>query len=283
MGGVDESGHGLLRSRDFGAEGARAAGAEPRGAHAGPTTDPEEFLQVRSVKAFYDASLGSRGAKMIGGYSDQPDELGEAGAAYGFIEELVTRSIGAGFQGAIHAIGDGGNRDVLDFYERAFAEHPEARALRHRIEHAQVVHPDDFARFAELNLVAAMQPPHGVEDSPWAEDRVGPERVLGAYAWRTMRRHGVPLIFSADLNGSDFDIFYGLHCAITRQTRDLEPPGSLRVDARKLLESAELTASGSRLHVSFPADMVLRNAAHLFRQGYYSLGLHDLVDLNGYP
>jgi predicted amidohydrolase YtcJ len=162
---------------------------------------------------------------MIEPYSDMPEESGEYGAAYGFIDDLVARSMSAGFQAVIHAIGDGGNRDVLDFYERVLLEHPETRDLRHRIEHAQIVHPNDFARFAELNLVASMQPPHAVEDAPWAEDRVGPERVLGAYAWRTMRRNGVPLIFNSDLSGSDWDVFYGLHSAITRTNRDLQPEG----------------------------------------------------------
>jgi predicted amidohydrolase YtcJ len=204
----------------------------------GPTENPRDMLQIRSVKAYYDASLGSRGAKMIGGYSDMPGESGEFGAAYGFIEDLVARSMAAGFQGVIHAIGDGGNRDVLDFYQRVLTEHPEARALRHRIEHAQVVHPDDFARFAELNLVASMQPPHAVEDAPWAPDRVGPDRILGAYAWRTMRRNGVPLIFNSDLSGSDFDIFYGLHSAITRTNRDLEPAGGWFPDQRMTAEEA---------------------------------------------
>lgn len=204
----------------------------------GPTQDPEDMLQIRSVKAYYDASLGSRGAKMMGGYADMPNEMGEAGASYGFIADLVARSMGAGFQAVIHAIGDGGNRDVLDFYEATFAQYPESRALRHRIEHAQVVHPDDFARFGELGLFASMQPPHAVEDAPWAEDRVGPERVKGAYAWRTMRRNGVPLIFNSDLSGSDFGIFYGLHSAITRTNRNLEPEGGWFPDQRVTPEEA---------------------------------------------
>jgi predicted amidohydrolase YtcJ len=204
----------------------------------GPTQDPNAFLQVRSVKAYYDASLGSRGAKMIGGYTDLPTETGEAGASYGFIEELVALSIGAGFQAVIHAIGDGGNRDVLDFYERTFQDQPESQDLRHRIEHAQVVHPDDFARFAEMDIVASMQPPHAVEDSPWAEDRLGPERIVGAYAWRTMRRHGVHLLFNSDLSGSDFDIFYGLHSAITRTSKDLQPSGGWYPDQRMTPEEA---------------------------------------------
>jgi predicted amidohydrolase YtcJ len=204
----------------------------------GPTQDPNAYLQIRSVKAYYDASLGSRGAKMMGGYADMPDEMGEAGAAYGFIADLVSRSMEAGFQAVIHAIGDGGNRDVLDFYEGILEQTPEAKTLRHRVEHAQIVHPDDFARFAELGLVASMQPPHAVEDSPWAQDRVGPDRVRGAYAWRTMRRNGVPLIFNSDLSGSDFDIFYGLHSAITRTKRDLEPMGGWFPDQRMSPEEA---------------------------------------------
>ncbi len=204
----------------------------------GPTEDHSNFLQIRSVKAYYDASLGSRGAKMIEPYSDMPGESGEYGAAYGFIEDLVAQAMAAGFQAVIHAIGDGGNRDVLDFYERVISEHPESKALRHRIEHAQVVHPDDFARFAKLNLVASMQPPHAVEDAPWAPDRVGPERILGAYAWRTMRRNGVPLIFNSDLSGSDWDIFYGLHSAITRTNRDLQPEGGWFPDQSMTPEEA---------------------------------------------
>jgi predicted amidohydrolase YtcJ len=204
----------------------------------GPTKDPGEWLQVRAVKAYYDASLGSRGAKMIEGYSDRPGERGVAGAEYGFLEGLVSASIAAGFQAEIHAIGDGGNRDVLDFYERTFAELPAAQALRHRVAHAQVVHADDFHRFGDLNLVASMQPGHAVEDSPWAEDRVGPERILGAYAWRTMRRSGVALLFNSDLSGTDFDIFYGLHSAITRTKKDLEPAGGWYPDQKMTPEEA---------------------------------------------
>jgi len=204
----------------------------------GPTQDPSDWLQVRSVKAYYDGSLGSRGAKMIGGYADMPDEAGEGGAEYGFIDELVLQCIGAGFQAVIHAIGDGGNREALDFYERAFTEYPEARALRHRIEHAQIVHPDDFARFRDLGLIASMQAVQAVEDRPWAVDRMGPERIRNAYAWRTMRRTGVPLIFNSDLSGSDFDPFYGLHSAVTRTDINLDPEGGWFPEQRMTAEEA---------------------------------------------
>jgi predicted amidohydrolase YtcJ len=191
----------------------------------GPDTDTKSMLRTLSVKAFYDAALGSRGARMIEDYSDMPGHRGVSGADYGFDQGLVARMIAAGFQSEIHAIGDAGNRETLDFLETVLTENPEARALRHKIVHAQVVHPDDFQRFADLEIAASMQPPHVAEDMDWAEDRVGPARIRGAYAWRTMRRTGVRLLLNSDLPGSDWDIFYGLHAAVTRRDKELQPSG----------------------------------------------------------
>jgi predicted amidohydrolase YtcJ len=191
----------------------------------GPDTDTESMLRTLSVKAFYDAALGSRGARMLEDYSDMPGHRGTSGADYGFDQELVARMMAAGFQAEIHAIGDAGNRETLDFLEAVLADHPEAAGRRHKIVHAQVVHPDDFQRFADLEIAASMQPPHAVEDMDWAEDRVGPERIEGAYAWRTMRKTGVRLLLNSDLPGSDWDIFYGLQAAITRRDKSLQPAG----------------------------------------------------------
>jgi predicted amidohydrolase YtcJ len=162
---------------------------------------------------------------MIEEYSDMPGHTGTSGADYGFDQELVARMIEAGFQAEVHAIGDAGNRETLDFYEGVLAEYPQGRDQRLKIVHAQVVHPDDFQRFADMGIAASMQPPHAVEDMDWAEERVGPERIKGAYAWRTMRRTGVRLLLNSDLPGSDWDIFYGLHAAITRRDKELQPPG----------------------------------------------------------
>lgn len=203
----------------------------------GPSPADESRLWVRGVKAYYDGSLGSRGAKMIEDYSDQPGHKGVSGDEYGFPEDMVTRAIQQGFQVGVHAIGDAGNRAVLDYYERVLPDggHPE---VRHRIEHAQIVHPDDFARFGALNLVASMEPGHAVEDSPWAEDRVGPERILGGYAWRSLRRAGAGLIFNSDLSGTDYDIFYGLHCAVTRTDRNGEPEGGWYPEQAVSMEEA---------------------------------------------
>jgi predicted amidohydrolase YtcJ len=199
---------------------------------------PDSFLRVRSVKAYYDAALGSRGARLLEDYADLPGHRGVSGEGYGFDQSLVAELARAGFQLGIHAIGDAGNREVLDFLEALAIEDPGVLALRHRVEHAQVVHPDDLGRFGELRLTASMEPPHAVEDKAWAEARLGPERLGGAYAWRSLRRAGAHLVFNADLPGSDHDIFYGLHAAITRRDRELEPPGGWLPEERMTPEEA---------------------------------------------
>ncbi len=191
----------------------------------GPDRDDDSMLLVKCVKAYDDGSLGSRGARLLEDYTDQPGQRGVSGSDYGFDEELVAAAVRAGFQAAIHAIGDAGNREVLDFYERVITSAPETRARRHRIEHAQVVHPDDFLRFGQLGLIASMQPCQTVEDKAWIEDRIGPERCRGAFAWRTMRVAGAGLSFNSDLPGSDHSIFYGLHAAITRRDKERQPEG----------------------------------------------------------
>ncbi|PYQ39024.1 MAG: amidohydrolase, partial [Acidobacteria bacterium] len=204
----------------------------------GPDRDQGRMLTTRAVKAFYDGALGSRGARLLDDYADRPGHRGVSGTQYGFDLSLVADMMKAGFQVAIHAIGDAGNRETLDFIESVLRAAPEARALRHRIEHAQVLHPDDVPRFARLGVIASMEPPHCVEDKAWAEARLGPQRVTGAYAWRTLRLAGSRLAFNSDLTGSDHDIFYGLHSAITRRDKQLQPPGGWYPEQRMTPEEA---------------------------------------------
>jgi len=215
---------GDLPIRVFAMLSARDAELSRRFLESGPMDEAEgSRLAVRSVKAYYDAALGSRGARMLDDYSDMPGHRGTSGSEYGFDQQLVHELMAAGFQVGIHAIGDAGNRETLDFIEGVYAIAPAARSGRHRIEHAQVIHPDDIGRLADLDVTASMQPPHAVEDKTWAEERVGPERIRGAYAWRTLRRLGTHLIFNSDLAGSDHSIFYGLHAAVTRRDKEAEP------------------------------------------------------------
>lgn len=196
----------------------------------GPDKDNDSMLVTRAVKAYYDGALGSRGARMLYDYADKPGHRGISGDGYGFDQALNVEAMQAGFQVGIHAIGDAGNREALDILEGVFNDDPSTAKNRHRIEHAQVMHPDDLPRLGELGIIASMEPPHAVEDKTWAEERLGPERILGAYAWRTLRETNARLTFNSDNPGSDHSIFYGMHAAITRQDKNQEPEGGWYVD-----------------------------------------------------
>ncbi len=217
----------------------------------GPFTSANGMLSARAVKAYYDGALGSRGAQLLADYSDRPGHRGVSGGAYGFDRRLVADAMSAGFQVGIHAIGDAGNRATLDFIDSVMKAAPKARGLRHRVEHAQVVSPPDIARFAALGVVASVQPPHAVEDKGWAETRVGADRIAGAYAWRTLRRAGAALVFSADLPGSDWSPFYGLHSAITRQDTSGAPAGGWYPAQRMTPEEAVRGYTAWSAHAGF--------------------------------
>jgi predicted amidohydrolase YtcJ len=204
----------------------------------GPYTDSEGWLDIRSVKAYYDAALGSRGARLLEAYSDMPNHKGISGDGYGFDGERVKNLMKAGFQIGVHAIGDAGNRETLDYFESIYKEFPATKGQRNRIEHAQVISPEDFPRFKDLSLIASMEPPHAVEDKTWAETRLGSERIKGAYAWRTLRRENVRLTFNSDLPGSDHSIFYGLHSAITRQDKNYQPENGWYNEQSMIAEEA---------------------------------------------
>ncbi|PCE65825.1 amidohydrolase [Sediminicola luteus] len=210
----------------------------------GPTNQLDAMLQVRGFKAFYDGSLGSRGAKFAQAYSDMPGHTGVSGAAYGFDADLVKQAIDAGFQLAIHAIGDQANTDILDFY--AQNQDPNS-SIFHRIEHAQILDTADIRRFGELNVIASMEPAHAIEDMPWAVDRVGEDRLAGAYAWRAIRKSGGTLIFNSDFAGTNPDFFYNFQAALTRQKPNNTPKLAWPSDQR--LTPEEIV----RAYTSWPA------------------------------
>ncbi len=220
----------------------------------GPDTDNDSMLVTRAVKAYYDGALGSRGARMLYDYADMPGHRGVSGDGYGFDQALNAEAMKAGFQVAIHAIGDAGNRESLDILEAVFTEDPATRNNRHRIEHAQVIHPDDIPRLGQLGIIASMEPPHAMEDKTWAEERVGPERILGAYAWRSLRESGASLTFNSDNPGSDHNIFYGLHSAITRQDRNLQPEGGWYPEQKMSSDEAVRGYTSWSAYASFRED-----------------------------
>jgi predicted amidohydrolase YtcJ len=207
----------------------------------GPDKDADSMLVTRTVKAYYDGALGSRGARLLYDYADRPGHRGISGDGYGFNQDLNAQAMKAGFQIAIHAIGDAGNREALDILEAVFKDAPATAANRHRIEHAQVMHPDDIPRLGKLGIIASMEPPHAMEDKTWAEERLGPERILGAYAWRTLRENEAAVTFNSDNPGSDHNIFYGMHSAITRQDKKQEPEGGWYAEQKM---SADETVRG---------------------------------------
>jgi predicted amidohydrolase YtcJ len=217
----------------------------------GPDEDNDSMLVTRAVKAYYDGALGSRGARLLYDYEDRPGHRGVSGDGYGFDQALNAAAMKAGFQVAIHAIGDAGNREALDILEGVFEEDPSTRNNRHRIEHAQVIAPEDIPRLGQLGIIASMEPPHAMEDKTWAEDRLGPERILGAYAWRSLRETGADITFNADNPGSDHSIFYGLHSAITRQDKDLQPEGGWYAEQRLSSEESVRAYTNWSAYASF--------------------------------
>ena len=144
-------------------------------------------LTIRAVKFYIDGALGSRGAALLSDYSDDEGNQGLLMLSPDSFTADVRRALECGFQVNTHAIGDRGNRVVLDAYEQAMQATGRTSG-RHRVEHAQIVALGDIPRFAELGVIASMQPTHATSDMYWAEDRLGPERIQGAYAWRKFSR-----------------------------------------------------------------------------------------------
>ncbi|MDX5406095.1 MAG: amidohydrolase [Chromatiaceae bacterium] len=191
---------------------------------AGIIDDPEDFLDIRSVKIYGDGALGSRGAALIEPYSDQPGQKGLLVTQPDQLTQIMQMTIAAGFQTNVHAIGDLANRLVLDRFEQLVPAEQRA-ASRHRIEHAQIVSPKDIPRFAKLHVLPAMQAVHATSDKNMAGDRLGVARLRGAYAWRSFIDQG-----SIIVGGSDFPVelanaFHGIHASVTRQSQDNQPVG----------------------------------------------------------
>ena len=181
-------------------------------------------LVARALKVYADGALGSRGAALLTDYADDPGNRGLLFQSADVLRETVEAAMRCGLQVNTHAIGDRGNREVLDAYEAAIAA-TGGGAGRHRVEHAQVVALDDLDRFAALCLIASVQPTHATSDMPWAEARVGPDRVRGAYAWRRLVDSGARLALGSDFPVERVDPLLGFHAAVTRQDAENAPAG----------------------------------------------------------
>lgn len=213
-------------------------------------------LTVRSIKCMADGALGSRGAALLDDYSDEPGNRGLMVMEFDRLESIAQRALEKGFQVCTHAIGDRGNHVTLDAYEAALKAVPGARDPRFRIEHAQIVAVDDIPRFAVLQVIPSMQATHATSDMYWAEDRVGPERIKGAYAWRRFMDAGCRMA-----NGSDFPVenanpLWGLYAAITRQDRAGWPEGGWHPEERMTREEALRSFTIDAAYAAFQEDLM---------------------------
>jgi predicted amidohydrolase YtcJ len=232
-------------------------------------------IRISAVKGYVDGTLGSHTAAMLEPFSDDPHNSGIPRMTP---EELTTKVVaiaGADFQIALHAIGDRANRMALDAFgatrkqklaeiqksndEAASSRDPSKYVdvamvkfdERHRIEHAQVVAPSDFARFRTLGVIASMQPSHAISDKRWAGERLGEYRVLGAYSWHTMEAYGVHVPFGTDWPIEPINPYLGLFAAVTRESTDLQPSGGWLPEERLDIREAIRCYTAEPAYASF--------------------------------
>jgi predicted amidohydrolase YtcJ len=194
-------------------------------------------LTVRAVKAYADGALGSRGAALIDDYTDNTGNRGLLMIGEPALTLLARRCAAEGWQLCTHAIGDRANRVVLDAYAAALATHPDPDH-RFRIEHAQVIDPEDIPRFAAMGVIAAMQPTHATSDMPWAPERLGQKRLAGAYAWRRLLAGGATIACGSDFPVESHNPVLGIYAAVTRQDLAGNPPGGWLPEERMTREEA---------------------------------------------
>ncbi|WP_010362515.1 amidohydrolase family protein [Pseudoalteromonas citrea] len=202
--------------------------------------DTQDFLSIRSVKIYADGALGSRGAALLNDYHDREGHQGLMLETQPHLESLLALSFKHGFSAHTHAIGDKANRIVLDAYENTFKA-VGGKLLRNRIEHAQIIHPEDIPRFKSLAIIPSMQPVHATSDMTMAQQRLNDNQLLGAYAWQTFLKQGSKLAFGSDYPVELANPFHGLYAATTRMSRNEKPKGGWR-SAEKLNRAQALRA-----------------------------------------
>jgi predicted amidohydrolase YtcJ len=193
-----------------------------------------DLYALSAVKLVSDGALGSRGAALIEPYSDDPHTRGLLFYTDGDVQQKIAKAAKAGYQVNVHAIGDAGNKQVLDGFARLGAQ----PAMRHRMEHAQVVQLKDIPRFKQLGIVPSMQPTHATSDQNMAEQRVGHERIKGAYAWRTFLQQGSRIACGSDFPIESPNPFQGIHAAVTRQDMSNFPAGGWYKEQAMTLQEA---------------------------------------------
>ena len=197
----------------------------------------------------------SRGAALLEDYSDDPGNRGLLFNDDTTVMDNMRRIMSCGLQVAIHAIGDAGNRQALDAYRAVLAEFP-ANPGRHRIEHAQVLAVEDIPLFGQLGIIASMQPTHATSDMYWAEQRLGPERIQGAYAWRSLLDNGARLALGSDFPVEQVNPMLGIYAAVTRQDLNGWPDTGWYPEQRLDLEEAIRGFTLDAAYAAFMEDSV---------------------------
>lgn len=195
------------------------------------------FFTLRAIKLGIDGALGSRGAALFEDYSDAPGQRGLITREPSEIRALAVQAIAKGYQVCVHAIGDRGNALALSALEEALRQAPPGN-YRFRIEHAQVLRLEDIARFKASGILPSMQPAHCTSDMPWAQDRIGPKRIEGAYAWRKILDAGASIAGGSDFPVESENPFLGIYAAVTRQDLDGRPRGGWRPGERMSIGEA---------------------------------------------
>jgi predicted amidohydrolase YtcJ len=216
----------------------------------GPAREFDGRIVLRAIKLRADGALGSRGAALLAPYADDPGNAGTNVDPPDSILYWTREAVRHGFQVGTHAIGDRGNRLALDIYEQVLGE-TRAHDARLRIEHCQVLAREDIPRFASLGVVASMQPTHATSDMPWAQARLGAERLRGAYAWRTLADSGAVLAFGSDFPVESVDPLLGLYAAVTRRDADGNPPGGWYPEQTLTFERAVAAFTEGAAYASF--------------------------------
>jgi len=220
----DYADHGKLTARVYAMIGDTGADFDELAKEGPLKSYANDVYALAAVKLYADGALGSRGAALMSPYSDMPSTKGLLFHPNDEMLSKMNKAMKAGYQVNIHAIGDAGNRQILDAYAQLIPKYNNAQ-LRHRIEHAQVVALDDIPRFKKLGVIPSMQPTHATSDQNMAEHRVGPERIKGAYAWRTFLDQGSKIACGSDFPVESPNPFEGLHAAVTRQNNAGVPAG----------------------------------------------------------
>ncbi|HEY0529393.1 MAG TPA: amidohydrolase [Gemmatimonadaceae bacterium] len=211
-------------------------------------------LWIRAIKLYADGALGSRGAALLAPYSDEPGNSGLLVSQPEHLRAMAEMGLRRGFQINVHAIGDRGNRIVLDAFESALRAYPKVDH-RFRIEHSQVISQQDIPRFAKLGVIPSMQATHQTSDMRWAESRVGPQRIRGAYAWRSLLNTGVIIPNGTDFPVEEVNPLLTFHAAVTRQDPTNWPAGGWYPEQKMTREEALQSMTMWPAYASFEENL----------------------------